>query len=359
MLKRRLILPAVSIGGILIALYVAFLLVRAIPNLPPEYPPPIPSYENFVAGEGIIETSSLNISIGVPYGEIVEKIFVKEGDRVKKGDPLFSLDRQERLAEVEEARANVLTMLADYSRQINMPRQEEVWPLEKQLLVAKAELEDQQKQLELYERVKDKRAISEDMINQRRYAVDKAIANYEVKQKDLFLKEAGAWQFDLDISKANIEVAKAKLAIAEIALARSTIRAPIDGEVLRIGVRVGQYAPIGDPDPPNMLFGAVKNLRIRVDVDETEAWRVRKGAKATAYVRGNSSIKFPLDFEYIEPYVVPKRALSGDARELVDTRVLQVIYQFDPKDMHVYVGQMVDIYIEAKTNGKPARGKVL
>jgi len=53
-----------------------------------------------------------------------------------------------------------------------------------------------------------------------------------------------------------------------------------------------------------------------------------------------------LHFAYVEPYVVPKQQLSGQSGELVDTRVLQVIYGFQKADLPVYAGQQVDVYIE-------------
>jgi len=53
-----------------------------------------------------------------------------------------------------------------------------------------------------------------------------------------------------------------------------------------------------------------------------------------------------LTFDRIEPYIVPKRSLTGDNRERVDTRVLQVIYRFERPSFPLYVGQQVDVYIE-------------
>ena len=65
-----------------------------------------------------------------------------------------------------------------------------------------------------------------------------------------------------------------------------------------------------------------------------------------AYVRGNAQLKTGLAFEYVEAYVVPKRSLTGDSTERVDTRVMQVIYSFRRADFPVYPGQLMDVYIE-------------
>jgi hypothetical protein len=58
--------------------------------------------------------------------------------------------------------------------------------------------------------------------------------------------------------------------------------------------------------------------------------------------------RYPLSFVRVEPFVVPKKSLTGDTTERVDTRVLQVIYACDPTDRPpLFVGQQVEVYIEA------------
>ena len=55
----------------------------------------------------------------------------------------------------------------------------------------------------------------------------------------------------------------------------------------------------------------------------------------------------------VEPFVVPKKSLTGDTTERVDTRVLQVIYEFDPAGRPpLFVGQQVEVFIDAaEANG--------
>jgi hypothetical protein len=87
---------------------------------------------------------------------------------------------------------------------------------------------------------------------------------------------------------------------------------------------------------------------VRIDIDESDAWRFKAGSSATAFVRGNSLINFPLSFVKIEPYIIPKSSFTGETIERVDTRVLQVLYQFDRGDLPVYTGQILDIFIESQ-----------
>jgi len=53
---------------------------------------------------------------------------------------------------------------------------------------------------------------------------------------------------------------------------------------------------------------------------------------------------------------VPKRSLTGDSTERVDTRVLQVLYRFDRGDLPVYVGQQMDVFVEAPPIGTLPEG---
>jgi len=92
--------------------------------------------------------------------------------------------------------------------------------------------------------------------------------------------------------------------------------------------------------------GIIGFSHIRVDVDEHEAWRVRPETTATAAVRGNTNLKTPLTFVRFEPFVVPKKSLTGDSTERVDTRVLQVIYRVENDALPLFVGQQMDIFIE-------------
>ena len=60
----------------------------------------------------------------------------------------------------------------------------------------------------------------------------------------------------------------------------------------------------------------------------------------------HNSKPIPLTFVRVEPYVVPKRSLTGDNTERVDTRVLQVIYEVATTDQTLFVGQQMDVFLD-------------
>jgi multidrug resistance efflux pump len=167
----------------------------------------------------------------------------------------------------------------------------------------------------------------------------KGIASVEDLQKKRFAAQK---------AEAQLVQARAELKSSETNLERLTVRAPVGGQVLQLKVHPGEFAPVAATaagQPPLILLGSVTPLHMRVDVDENDAWRVRAGATASGYLRGNKNIKVPLTFVRFEPYVVPKKSLTGDGTERVDTRVLQVIFSFERGDLPIYVGQQMDVFI--------------
>jgi hypothetical protein len=105
-----------------------------------------------------------------------------------------------------------------------------------------------------------------------------------------------------------------------------------------------------------MVLGDDTRLHVRVDIDENDAWRFQPCAQTIASVRGNPAIKTALQYVRIDPYVIPKVTLTGDTTQRTDTRVLQVIYSFDPNSLPLYVGQLMDVFIEAAPSSGTTSG---
>ena len=104
-----------------------------------------------------------------------------------------------------------------------------------------------------------------------------------------------------------------------------------------------------------MTMGSIDPLHVRVDIDEADSWRIRPESPTIARLRGNADISVPLSFVRFEPYILPKRSLTGDVTERVDTRVLQAIYAFAPSEFSGFVGQQVDVYIQTSTRAEATR----
>jgi multidrug resistance efflux pump len=309
-------------------------------------PPPAP-YASYVAGAGLVEAATENIAIGTGVGGTVTDVFVKVGDRVKAGDPLFRVRDKTLRAELASQQAALRTAQAQLDKLKAHARREDVDAARGRLAEAEAVLADSKNSLELYESVPDQRAIIREELTRRGFAVKANQAKVDAARAELARLEAGPWKPDLDVAEAQVGAAAAQVAVTEAELDRHTIKAPTGGTILQVKIRPGEYAQAGGLATPLMVLGEVDTLHVRVDVDENDAWRLDPGSPATAYVRGNQRLNTPLAFVRVEPYVVPKRSLTGESTERVDTRVLQVLYSFPRTALPVYVGQQMDVFIEA------------
>ena len=313
--------------------------------LPPPEPPARSTFTEAVGAVGLVEASSENIAISTPVSGLAVTVLVKAGDRVTAGQPLFTLDDRDLQAELGLRRATLGVARQRLARLQAQPRPEEIPPLEAKRQEAEAALGDAMMQLRLIESVTDRRAIREEDLNRRRFAVEAARARRDEARAAVDLLKAGAWPPDVETARAEVKAAEAEVTRVETDIARLTVRAPVSGAVLQSNVRPGEYAQSGPLVTPLRLLGRVDPLHVRVDVDEAAAWRVRPDRPATAAVRGNGRLTVPIHFVRFEPYVVPKRALSGATTERTDTRVLQVIYRLEQAPFPLYVGQQLDVFL--------------
>ncbi len=317
---------------------------------PPANPAAV-SFPNTVAAVGLVEPRSENIAVSTPVPGLVVAVHVTAGQRVKKGDPLFSLDDRDLRAEIALRKSNLEVARSRLAKLEQSPRPEEIPPAEARVREAEAALADAQVQQRLIESVTDKRAIREEDLLRRREATKMAAARLAEAGAALSLLKAGTWSADLQVARAEVANAEAQVRRVEADLDRLTMRAPISGEILRLSVRAGEYAQAGQLATPLLVMGEVDRLHVRADIDENDAWRVRPGSEAEAAERGNSSRRARLEFVRFEPYVIPKKSLTGDSTERVDTRVLQAIYRFQDRNVPFYVGQQMDVFIEAPNPG--------
>lgn len=285
-----------AMAGIIFA--IVFIKKMTAPGPEPiHFEPALNPYEKTIAAAGIIEAIDKNIEIGVPVSALVKEVCVKVGDSVKQGQVLFRLDDRELIAQLLVQRT--------------------------QIAISKANLARLKDQLTRLESIKDPRAISKEEVNMRR--------------------------FDVEVATAQLDATEAQITQTILLLERLNICAPQHGFILQNNIRKGEFVNAGGL--PSMILGDIEHLQVRAEVDEQNASHLIPLTSASAFPKNNSSLEIPLRFERIEPYVIPKRSLTGASDERVDTRVLQVIYSFDKlQDFPLYVGQQVDIFIKQPEN---------
>jgi multidrug resistance efflux pump len=339
-------LPVLAL--VLIAFSVNFLMnsKTRMPELPPPIQPAVSPFQNTVAGAGMVEPETENISVGSPVPGVVVEVLAKVGVKVKTGDPLFRLDDRQLKAQLLIRQAMLADAQAELEKLNQMPRKEELPQAEAKVLEAKADWENWEQQWSRGERLVTQNAMSEEEFMERKQQALQARERYNSAVAAYDLLKAGAWEPDKHLAKAAVDQAAAGVKETQTDLDRLVVRALVDGEVLQVNVRPGEFVG-APPTQALVVLGCVDQLHVRCDIDEYDIPRFIAESPARATLKGQPNEFFPLRFVRIEPYVVPKKSLTGDNTERVDTRVLQVIYAIDTAGKRLFVGQQLDVFIDA------------
>jgi HlyD family secretion protein len=348
LMVTKYVLPALALAGFLFAVHSVVEARKAPPPSKPVMEPPVrTAATRLISGAGLIEARRENIPIGTNVPGVVIEVFVKKGDRVKKDDPLFRVDDRDLKAQLKVAEAQLQSFKAQLHKLQMAPRPEDVPPAEASVEEAQAKLNDAEAAMARTERLYNRQMAPAGDYDKDRFTYYAARAALARSTAELVRLKRGTWKEDLDVGQAAVDLYKAQVESIKINLDRLTVRAPTDGDILQLNVRLGQYAA-GVWKEPLIVLGDVNRLHVRVDIDENDVPLFDRHAEAVAFLKGRSRGKFPLKLVYVEPYVIPKQSLTGVNSERVDTRVLQAVYELpDKRPVDVYVGQQMDVYVRA------------
>ncbi len=347
MKKLSIVLPLIGVallGMLLIAN------ARKLPASHPLTPPPESPYAHTIAASGIVEAAGENQNLSATVPGVMTKLFVHQGQKVKRGDPLYQIDPRDQQAALDNAAANVAKSQAAVTAAESTVQTEQAAVNSAAAAIASAKATyDNAAQIATRDTQLHQQAILSDQ--DYTTAVNTRDADHAVWQQQIaLLAQAKAQQKNAEAAlaeqRADLQALIAVRDQQRVMLGQLIVRAPRDGTVLQINNYPGEYIS-STPTTVPILFGDTGALQVRVDVDEINASHVRPGAAAVANLKGNSTRSFPLKFVRIDPYMIPKQSLTGNNNERVDVRVLEVIYSFDPPSFPVYAGQQVDVFMDA------------
>ncbi len=308
---RNKLLVTLAILGLLLGIATSYYLGVKHHPLPPAFLPASNPYTEGIYANGIIESpqsSGENVNMYPEVPGTVTKIHIKEGQLIKAGDLILSLDDSLQQATADQQKA--------------------------QIAVCEAILKNLQDELDKLEQSfnMDNRSISKDALDNAKNAVS--------------------------IAKANLDAAKKQFITAIRLLSKYQLKAIADGKILSINTAAGSYVTsqgvydsyTGQLSPVVVMGNVSDSLAVRCYVDEILIQRLPDLSKVNAhmFIRG-TKINIPLKFVRLQPNVSPKVELSNQRAERVDVRVLPVIFNFEkPKNVTIYPGQLVDVYISEK-----------
>ena len=344
---RFIILPIISVLGIGLAVYLVYKQSRPAPTAPPSGQPTKSPFSNRVAGSGLVEPATEIMNIGTSISGTVQSISVKEGQLLKKGDILFTIDQRDTMAQLGAAKAKLEVATRKVEQLKSMPRVEDVDRAKAIVAQRQSAVDDATLRLQRLNAVEDQSAISANEKPTRMFEMNLTTSRLAEAQSELAKLMKGTYPEDLAVAVAEAKVVDADVGMLQTDLAQSEVKAPIDGTVLRVNARAGEFAAAGTLREGLVVMGQLTPLHIRVDVDELDAWRFDPKGKAVAVLRGGKIVEFPIEYVRTVPVVIPKRTLTGENSERIDTRVMEMIYRFTQDNPKVLPGQLLDVYIDS------------
>jgi HlyD family secretion protein len=214
-----------------------------------------------------------NFEAHAPVATTVRRLFVKEGDRVRKGQLLLQLDDADVRSTAARALAQIKSAQADQSELKTGGTQEEVLTVEAQLTKARSALDLAQRNLDAFRVLQQQGAASAGEVKQAEDALQRAQADYtlaEQKKKDRYS------QPEVVKVQAQATEAQAAYSAAQDVLVKCNVRAPFDGVVYALPVKQGAYVQTGD-----LLLqeGDLSRMLVRTYVDEPDIGRLGAGEK--------------------------------------------------------------------------------
>ncbi|MEL6498133.1 MAG: biotin/lipoyl-binding protein [Planctomycetota bacterium] len=346
------------------------------PPRPPTSPPTdtaTDEAQQYIGAIGTSEPPGEPIAIAAHISGVVTNVYVRVGDDVAEGDALFSVEDSRAAAEVAVRETEVAVALSEQASLAATipPARAKVRSAEASLAsaiadarAAEADAEDRRNLLRIATAVADPRAIAAEEVDRRRFAVSQAEAKLATAQAAVEQARAAVAESTAELSRlvdpttsedgpdllaaaARTERARTLLTRAEADLALLTVSSPAEGRVLQVNIRPGEFAPASVPTEGLLVLGRTGSPHIRVQIDEVDIPRFSPNARAWASPRGDATRRMPLTRIAVEPLVIPKRSLAGRTSELVDTRVLEVVYAVQDDFRSPGVGQQFDVFIEA------------
>ena len=262
----------------------------------------------------IISEAMVDVLSKVPG--ILEKIQVEQGDRVKAGQVVAMVEREEKEAQLQEAQAALDVPRARWAQMETGARPEEITQAEQLVRQTKASWETSLDNYMRLKNLKERDFISQQRLDEAMLQVTISEAEYRSAKEKLTLLRKGARQEDRDALLAQIRQAKAALRLAQIHLKSTTIRAPISGIISKRFLDQGAFVSTTTPIVRIVAMDMVKAL---VQVVESDLAQLRVGAVAEIYVGAYREQVFGGVVVRISPTVDPE-SRTADVEIQVENR---------------------------------------
>lgn len=279
---------------------------------------------------GRVEPVRDPVALAFEAGGRIAEIAVDEGDTVTKGQTLARLDDRLAKARVAAAQAAVAAADANYQLLRRGARKEDLDAAKAEVEAARTAAEHRASEQARSEKLGAVGAVASSSVDADSAAARVAAATANAATARYQALAKGSRTEQILAAHAQLDAAKADLAAAEVALDQTILRAPQDGVVLRRFSEVGTLVTNVNPTPI-VSIADLSVLEVRAEIDEADVAAISLGETAYATADAFGGTQFPVKITRITRELGRKTMRDDDPRARVDTRVLEVIAQFDGK----------------------------
>lgn len=221
------------------------------------------------------------VSLAFNASERIDKMNAEEGDRVKKGDVLATLNTQTLQLAIAQTKAQIASQQATVAKLHNGSRPEEILQAQASVNTMAAEEENARTYYQRIQSLYDQNAVSRQNRDDAEARWKAAAANLENARAALQLSNAGPRQEDIAAAEAQLEALKVTLQTQEYNLSQATLLAPQDGVIRSRLLEPGDMA---SPSKAVYMIGLENAKWIRAYISEKRLGEVREGMEATVTI---------------------------------------------------------------------------
>lgn len=213
------------------------------------------------------------VNVGANAMGRITHLYVKEGDKVKKGQVLAQLENVQFAADVDQMKASLGQAQTDLVSQ-----QAALNTAHAQLVSSKATLAQAKLDYDRYLGLYKEQLVSKESFDAKKAAYEVAEAVVAQDQARVAQNQA-----QLDSSRSRVTQARAGVTRVSDVLSKTTYTAPFDGVVTNLPVHEGETVVIGIQNSPGSTLMTVADMAVitaEVQVDETDIVNVALGQNA-------------------------------------------------------------------------------
>jgi len=309
---------------------------------------------NLVAGPGRVEPLSEEVAVAAELSGKLIEVLIEEGDRVIAGQVLARLEQGDYLARLESSRARLAMAEAERARLINGARPEERRESSAMAQQAEASLDHARIEVARSRRLFAEGVIARDVLDRAERDWRVAVARQSETAERAVVVSAAARADELQRADASVRLAQAMVAEASALAAKTVVRAPIDGIILRRHRRAGESVSLESAAPAIVTMADIGVLRVRVDVDESDVARLAVGAPAWVTADAFGDRRFAGRVVRIGGMLGRKNIRTDEPSERVDAKILETLIELEA-EASLPIGLRVDAFIHAAANSASPR----